>query len=84
MSLNTIEIRPDDPSDPTLNLKIRNIDEIVIGNWFHLERMNGINKRDWCLIINNENGEALNLYISEKDGVMSKATIVENSWSSAE
>jgi DNA-binding winged helix-turn-helix (wHTH) protein len=81
MSLNTIEIRPDDPSDPTLNLKIRNVDEIVISNWFHLERMNGINKREWALIITNEKRECLNIYLSEKDGIITQATIVENSWS---
>ena len=27
------------------------LDEIVIGNWFHLERMGGRNKRNWSLIL---------------------------------
>jgi hypothetical protein len=83
--VNTIEIRPDilQPNKVpfnTMNIPTKDVDEIVIGNWFHLERMNGVNKREWCLILNNEHNDTMNVYITEKDGIVTQTTQVENNW----
>jgi hypothetical protein len=59
---------------------LKELDEIFIGNWLHLERMNGVDSRFWCLIIRNEKGENLNITINEKRGKVVTAFIYENEW----
>jgi hypothetical protein len=61
---------------------IKELDEIFIGNWLHLERMDGVNKRTWCLIIGGDKG-ALCITITENNGQVSKAFIFENEWESS-
>lgn len=82
MNTNEVELRPDNPDkDPVENWPIKDVDEILIGNFFHLERMSGTNSRSWCLIITDEKGEQLNITINEKDGKVSNAFIYEDNWS---
>lgn len=83
MKTNEIEIRPDrshGETTPPMVLKIQSVDEIVIGDWFHLERMSGINKRKWCLILNDHNNRNLNITIVENRGKVTEAFIYDNDW----
>ena len=56
---------------------VRSLDEIVIGNWLHLERMNGVNKRNWWLSITDERGEQMHIWIGDKEGMVTGAHITE-------
>ena len=56
---------------------VRSLDEIVVGNWLHLERMDGVNKRIWWLGLTDERGEVLHVYIEEKDGFVKRAHVTE-------
>jgi hypothetical protein len=51
------------------------LDEIVIGNWLHLERMSGANKRWWALILTDEKGRQLNLTIGDTRGKVHRAFV---------
>jgi hypothetical protein len=81
--MNEVEIRPDrskGETTPAMKLKIRSVDEIVIGDWLHLERMKGTDKRVWCLLINDQNGRVNNITIVEKNGKVLDAFTYDSEW----
>ena len=73
------------PRDPTGSVRveildpkdIRSLDEVVIGNWLHLERLNGDRRRTWWLGLTDERGEVMHVYIQEKDGAVTCAHVTE-------
>lgn len=78
--LNTVEIRPDDASNEGINIRLSTVDELLIGDWFHMERMSGTNVRCWSIILTDQDGQALNITVTEKNGRLNNAFIYENDW----
>lgn len=68
---NRIEIKSND---------LKKLDELVIGDFIHLERTHGTNNREWCLIVTNEKGQQLNLTLHENKGKVKYGWIYENEW----
>ena len=82
--LNTIVIRPDDPDNHAQVITLPSVDEIVIGDWFHMERMSGTNVRCWSIILTDQDGQPLNITVTEKNGKINNAFVYENCWEAPE
>jgi hypothetical protein len=72
-----------DPKTGTLGIRfsgreVRELDEVFIGNWLHLERMHGVKKRRWCLILTDEKGRVLNLSIGDNEGRVDGSGVYED------